>query len=314
MLFFSMFTLHSSLMSLAIETRHLSYSFRYKRKVVDDLSLQVPQGSIYGFLGPNGAGKTTTMRLLTSLLKTEEDNIFLYGKSLLKNIPYIFQNVSALIETPSLYLHLSAIENLRVVATLRGIENASISRILETVGLEKHAKRRVKEYSLGMKQRLALGIALLPDPDMLMLDEPANGLDPHGIIEMRELLIRLNKEQGKTIFVSSHILSEVEKTCTHIGIIHKGSLRFQGSMDELRKTAESKKAVFTIDQPQQWKDIINDRLDRPVVFDHDHFVTDITSRQEVSAVNAQLVSLGVPVVNITAGGGLEEWFLNMTKK
>jgi lantibiotic transport system ATP-binding protein len=155
---------------------------------------------------------------------------------------------------------------------------------------------------------------LLPDPDMLMLDEPANGLDPHGIIEMRELLIRLNKEQGKTIFVSSHILSEVEKTCTHIGIIHKGSLRFQGSMDELRKTAESKKAVFTIDQPQQWKDIINDRLDRPVVFDHDHFVTDITSRQEVSAVNAQLVSLGVPVVNITAGGGLEEWFLNMTKK
>src|SRR5688572_27497050 len=111
-------------MSLAIETRQLSYSFSKKRKVIDNLSLQVPQGSIYGFLGPNGAGKTTTMRLLTSLLKTEQDNIFLYGKSLLKNVPYIFQNVSALIETPSLYLHLNAKENLNVVATLRGLDKA----------------------------------------------------------------------------------------------------------------------------------------------------------------------------------------------
>jgi lantibiotic transport system ATP-binding protein len=149
---------------------------------------------------------------------------------------------------------------------------------------------------------------------MLMLDEPANGLDPHGIIEMRELLIRLNKEEGKTIFVSSHILSEVEKTCTHIAIIHKGSLRFQGSMDELRKNAESNKAVFTIDNIDKWKDTINDSLESPVVFVHDHFVAEVNGRQDVSAINARLVSAGVPVINISAGGGLEEWFINMTKR
>jgi lantibiotic transport system ATP-binding protein len=300
-------------MSLAIETRQLSYSFSRKRKVIDNLSLQVPQGSIYGFLGPNGAGKTTTMRLLTSLLKTEQDNIFLYGKSLLKNVPYIFKNVSALIETPSLYLHLNAKQNLNVVATLRGLDKAAIPKMLNIVGLEQHASRRVKEYSLGMKQRLALAIALLPDPDMLMLDEPANGLDPHGIIEMRELLIKLNKEHGKTIFVSSHILSEVEKTCTHIAIIHKGNLQFQGSMQELRKAAESKKAYFIIDNAEQWKEVISSQLNYPVSWDNNHLVVDVRSTQEVSEVNAQLVSIGVPVLNINSGGGLEEWFLNMTK-
>jgi lantibiotic transport system ATP-binding protein len=300
-------------MPLAIETKHLSYCFNKKRKVIDDLSLQVPQGSIYGFLGPNGAGKTTTMRLLTSLLKTEEDNIFLYSKSLLKNIPYIFQNVSALIETPSLYLHLSATENLKVIATLRGIQKASIPDILAMVHLEKHASRKVKEYSLGMKQRLALAIALLPNPDMLMLDEPANGLDPHGIIEMRELLIRLNKEEGKTIFVSSHILSEVEKTCTHIGIIHKGKLQFQGSIDELRRTAESKKAFFIIDNVDEWKNTINDGIGESVSWDNSHLVVDVRSRQDVVAMNTKLVNMGVPVININSGGGLEEWFLNMTK-
>jgi ABC-2 type transport system ATP-binding protein len=300
-------------MPLAIETKHLSYCFNKRRKVIDDLSLQVPQGSIYGFLGPNGAGKTTTMRLLTSLLKTEEDNIFLYGKSLLKNIPYIFQNVSALIETPSLYLHLTAIENLAVIATLRRIEKTSIPKVLSMVNLDKHASRKVKEYSLGMKQRLALAIALLPDPDMLMLDEPANGLDPHGIIEMRELLIRLNREEGKTIFVSSHILSEVEKTCTHIGIIHKGSLQFQGSIDELRRTAENKKAFFVIDHVDEWRNIINEGIDQPVAWDNSHLVVDVRSRQDVVAMNAKLVNLGAPVISINSGGGLEEWFLNMTK-
>jgi len=300
-------------MSLAIETRQLSYSFSKNRKVIDNLSLQVPQGSIYGFLGPNGAGKTTTMRLLTSLLKTEQDNIFLYGKSLLKHVPYIFQNVSALIETPSLYLHLNAKENLNVVATLRGLDKSSIPKMLNVVGLEQHATRRVKEYSLGMKQRLALALALLPDPDMLMLDEPANGLDPHGIIEMRELLIKLNKEHGKTIFISSHILSEVEKTCTHIAIIHKGNLKFQGSMQELRKTAESKKAYFIIDNAERWKDAISAQLNFPVSWDNSHLVVDVTSMQQVSEVNEKLVMMGVPVMSINSGGGLEEWFLNMTK-
>lgn len=300
-------------MTLAIETRQLNYAFRHNRKVINDLSLQVPQGSIFGFLGPNGAGKTTSMRLLTGLLKTEQDNILLFGKSLLHNAPFVFSNISALIETPSLYLHLNAIENMRVVATLRGIGAAPISKYISMVGLEKNANRKVKEFSLGMKQRLALAMALLPDPDLLMLDEPANGLDPHGIIEMRELLIRLNQEEGKTIFVSSHILSEVEKTCTHVAIIHKGDMKFQGTMNELRHSAAHRKAFFTIDESEHWKPLITEAFGNEVGWDNNHLVADVNSRQDVSAMNARLVNMGVPVVNIHSGGGLEEWFINMTK-
>ncbi len=300
-------------MPLAIETRNLNYAFKKGRKVVDNVSLQVPQGSVFGFLGPNGAGKTTTMRLITGLLKTGEDNIFLHEQSLMKTAPYIFQDIGTLIETPSLYLHLNAKENLKVITTLRGLPNSAIENVLKTVGLEKNAGRTVKEYSLGMKQRLAIAMALLPDPRMILLDEPANGLDPHGIIEMRELLIRLNKEQGKTIFVSSHILAEIEKMCTHVTIIHKGSLRFMGSMEELKKSAEHTKAAFVIDNAEEWKPRISEQLSNISWTNKNELIADITSRQDVSLLNARLVQMGVPVVNINAGGGLEEWFLNMTK-
>ncbi len=298
---------------LAIETRNLSYAFKFGRKVVDNVSLQVPQGSVYGFLGPNGAGKTTTMRLLTGLLQTGEDNIFLNGKSLVKEAPYIFKDIGTLIETPSLYLHLNARENLKVITTLRNLPASNIDKMLRIVGLEKNASRTVKEYSLGMKQRLAIAMALLPDPKMVMLDEPANGLDPHGIIEMRELLIKLNKEEGKTIFVSSHILAEVEKMCTHVAIIHKGSLRFQGDMESLKKSAEHSRALFVIDNPQQWKPVIESQLPNLGWNNRNELVAAIQNRQDVSELNARLVNLGVPVTSINAGGGLEEWFINMTK-
>ena len=207
--------------AFAIETKQLSFSFHQGRKVVNELSLQVPQKSIYGFLGPNGAGKTTTIRLLTGMLLSNSDNIFINGLSLQKNIPKIFQDIGTLIETPSLYLHLTAKENLRIIVTMRGLNSKRIGEVLDIVGLGNVGDRKVKEYSLGMKQRLGIAMALLPDPQLLILDEPANGLDPSGIIHVRELLKRLNTEFGKTVFVSSHLLSEIEKTCTNIGIIIK---------------------------------------------------------------------------------------------
>jgi len=299
--------------SFAIETRQLSYTFGGNRKVVDNLSLQVPQSSVFGFLGPNGAGKTTTMRLLTGLLRKEEDNIFLNGQSLKKTLPFIFNDIGTLIETPSLYLHLNAINNLKIIATLRNLDEKKIEPILETVGLEKDAKRKVKEYSLGMKQRLAIAMALLPDPKMIMLDEPANGLDPFGIIQIRELLIQLNREQGKTVFVSSHLLSEVEKMCTHVAIIHKGVLQFQGDMNSLRQSAEGKTVKFKISNSDQWKSTITEKFPQLHWNKDGELIAPINELSEVSQLNTALVNAAVPVVSIQPSGGLEEWFVQMTK-
>jgi len=299
--------------SFAIETKELSYTFGKGRKVVDNLSLQVPQSSIFGFLGPNGAGKTTTMRLLTGLLRREEDNIYLNGQSLKKTLPFIFKDIGTLIETPSLYLHLSAINNLKIIATLRNLNVKKIEPILETVGLQKDAKRKVKEYSLGMKQRLAIAMALLPDPQMIMLDEPANGLDPSGIIQIRELLIKLNREQGKTVFVSSHLLSEVEKMCTHVAIIHKGVLQFQGDMNSLRQSAEGKTVTLKISNTEQWKNTISEKFPHLHWNKNGELIASINELSEVSQLNSTLVQAGVPIVSIQPSGGLEEWFVQMTK-
>ena len=246
--------------AFAIETSELNYMFRYGRKVVNNVSLKVPEGSIFGFLGPNGAGKTTTIRLLTGMLENDKDNIFIHGNSLKKNLPGIFEGIGALIETPSLYLHLNGRDNLRVITRLRKMDEKKVDEVLQIVGLFNDRKRKVKEYSLGMKQRLGVAMALLPDPSLLILDEPANGFDPAGIIEIREMLKRLNKDHGKTIFVSSHLLNEVEKTCTHVGIIHKGVMKFQGTMADLQSSAGHGKLVtIKVDDTSKWKNYIAEK-------------------------------------------------------
>ncbi len=299
--------------SYAIETSGLNYIFRYGRKVVNEVSLQVPDKSIFGFLGPNGAGKTTTIRLLTGMLENDPDNIFIRGKSLKKNIPGIFESMGTLIETPSLYLHLSGRDNLRVITRLRNMNENRVEEILKIVGLHNDAKRKVKEYSLGMKQRLAVGMALLPGPSLLILDEPANGLDPAGIIEVREMLIRLNREQGITILISSHLLGEVEKTCTHVGIIHKGILKFQGTMAELQNNAGHGKLVtIKIGDAMQWKNLLTEKFPQATVTQNNEFIFPLQDADEVTRINQQLVMDGVPVKSIRLNEGLEEWFIKMT--
>ena len=296
----------------AIETKELSYSFSHSNKVVDNLSLQVPEKSIYGFLGPNGAGKTTTIRLLTSMLLAGQDNIFLFGESLKNNQPQIFKNIGTLIETPSLYLHLTAFENLKVIAILRNIGNKRIDDVLSIVGLSRAVNRKVKEFSLGMKQRLGIAMALLPDPKLLILDEPANGLDPQGIIEIRRLLIQLNQEFGKTIFVSSHLLAEIEKTCTHIGIIHQGILRYQGTLEEIKRTDfSSGEVIFKISNATDWLPLIQEDYPAAKLHAQDELVFSFTDQHDVTLINKALVLKDVPVKAIMVRGSLEEWFLQI---
>jgi ABC-type multidrug transport system ATPase subunit len=218
---------------LAIETRNLSYQFG-NQKVIDSLSLQVKKGSIYGFLGPNGAGKTTTIKVLLNLLKSPADTVFLFGKDINTNRIASLNKIGALVEQPAIYAHLSGKENLYNRCILLGLKRSRAQDMLKLVGLAEAADKKAGKYSLGMKQRLGIALALLSDPELLLLDEPTNGLDPNGIIEIRNLMTELVSKHDKTILVSSHLLSEIEKTASHVGIINKGKLLFQGTINELQ--------------------------------------------------------------------------------
>ena len=202
---------------------------------VEHLNLQVEQGDIYGFIGRNGAGKSTTLKLLCGLARPTQGEAFIFERPVYD--PVARRRIGALIEQPGLYPDLSGRENLRLYALLLGLDSPErqVDEILATVGLLATEKKPVKQYSMGMKQRLGVGLALLGGPDLLLLDEPINGLDPEGIREMRELLLRLNRERGLTILVSSHILGELSKIATRYGIIQKGKMAEQITADELAK-------------------------------------------------------------------------------
>ncbi|MBN8879411.1 MAG: ABC transporter ATP-binding protein [Sphingobacteriales bacterium] len=234
---------------VVVKTTHLNFSFRNGIKTLDDVNLEVPQGSIYGFLGPNGAGKTTTLRLLLGLLKNQDGKLELFGQQFSGHRLDILRRLGSLIEQPSLYLHLTAKENLEIYQLVYKTGKKRVNEVLELVGLAQTGRKKARQFSLGMRQRLAIAIALLNQPELLILDEPTNGLDPNGIIETRELIKKLNKEYNTTVIVSSHILNEVEKMATHLGIIHKGRMLFQGPLQELQqmKTRQSMLEIETND-------------------------------------------------------------------
>ena len=232
-----------------IQTRSLSK--RYKDNwAVDHLDLSVEQGDIYGFIGRNGAGKSTTLKLLCGLARPTQGEALIFGKPV--RDPVARRRVGALIEQPGLYPDMSGRENLRLYATLLGLDSPvrQVDEILETVGLSPKEKKPVKHYSMGMKQRLGVGLALLGGPDLLLLDEPINGLDPEGIREMRELLLRLNRERGLTILVSSHILGELSKIATRYGIIQEGRMVEQITARELEQKCTDY-LHLKADQPQK---------------------------------------------------------------
>ncbi|MDC3402464.1 ABC transporter ATP-binding protein [bacterium] len=233
-------------MTNVIEIKGLHKSYRRRRGTtvaVDGLDLEVPEGGVYGFLGPNGSGKTTTIRCLLGLAQPTEGTLRLLGQPVPSGLRDAIRRIGAIVETPALFPTMTASENLRLLASMDGIGHRSVDDVLEVVGLTERADDLVKRYSLGMKQRLALAAALLKDPELLILDEPANGLDPAGMREVRQLLRRL-ADDGRTVFVSSHILAEIESTCDRVAILANGRLITHGTVDEVTSTAGHRSSIL----------------------------------------------------------------------
>lgn len=293
-----------------VETKNLSYKFSAQETVLNNINLQVPQGAIYGFLGPNGAGKTTTLRLLLGLLKKQEGTINVFSKPFENNRIAILKNTGSLIESPSLYGHLTAIENLRVLQKIYQCPKERIGEVLQLVGLHNTGNKKARQFSLGMKQRLGIAMAVLNDPALLILDEPTNGLDPNGIIEIRELLKKINVEKGISIIISSHLLAEIEKLVTHVGIINNGSMMFQGTLNELtNKQQQSSTIVFETSDALKTIQLMNGlsaqikngKIEIPAI-----------EKDAIAKLNKKLVDEGIEVYEITTvKNDLEAIFMNL---
>ena len=283
-----------------------------RQKAVDHIDIHIKKGAIYGFIGRNGAGKTTTLKMISGLARPTDGEIIMFGYrgGGLKNIR---SRVSCLIEAPGVYGNLSAYDNLKIKCKLFGIQEKSyIPEILEMVGLNHVGKKKVKHYSLGMKQRLGIGLTLVGDPDLLLLDEPINGLDPQGIVEVRDTVLRLNEERNMTILVSSHILEELSKIATHYGIIHNGSLLQEMTKEELMKRC-SERIEICLDEPKRAVPVLDEMgFTNYQIVDKERI--HIFERLEESAgLNMELAKAGILAreIRITSEE-LEDYFLNLT--
>jgi lantibiotic transport system ATP-binding protein len=279
---------------------------------VKDLDLEAPEGSIYGFLGPNGAGKSTTLKMILGLVRPTAGTISVFGKTVdPHNRLSILKEVGALIESPSYYGHLTGRENLQIVQTLKGVPPGEISRVLQIVRLENQKDKLVKQYSLGMKQRLGLAFALLGSPRLLILDEPTNGLDPAGIQEMRDLIVSLPRQYGMTIIVSSHLLSEIDQTATTVGIINKGELVFQDSLAALHSRSQINIAIRVLAHAAT--EAILKELGAPYTVQDGYFLLPDMKDEALARCAALLVNRQVGLVRIEERKkSLEDIFLELT--
>ena len=297
-----------------IQLKNLRKEYKDLR-TVDLENLSVFEGEIYGFLGPNGAGKSTTMKMILSLVKPTSGSIKVDGKSINDNDSYL-DCIGSMIEEPSYYPNLTAFENLLVFQKMVKFNKDNISSVLKMVGLddEKNRKKLVKEYSLGMKQRLALAFALVKEPKILLLDEPTNGLDPAGIHEIRGLIIRLAKKEGLTIFISSHILSEIEQVADRVGIINHGRLVYEGNIEDI-KSNKWVDIQGEFSHGDIVKDILNQNSNITIrnVSSNQLILGDITNL-EISELLRVLVNRGYPIYHISKEReSLEEIFLELTE-
>ncbi len=295
-----------------IKVQSLSKNFG-TLKAVDQLSFEVEAGQVYGFLGQNGSGKSTTIRMLLSLIHPSEGQIEIFGQSLTNNRSAILEQIGAVIERPDLYPYLTALEHLTLFAKLRKqkISASKIEATLSQVGLLARANDKVQTYSLGMKQRLGIGIALLHDPALIILDEPTNGLDPQGIADIRQLIKSLSKDQGKTVLVSSHLLSEIEQIATHILIIHQGKKMAEGPTSSLldpNKTIVQIKTLDDLDAKQK----LMDSVYRSTILERSEGLYLSIPKFDIPALNTFLVASNIALLSLESKNSLEDYFLQLT--
>ena len=282
---------------------------------VNSLNLNVYKGDVFGFLGPNGAGKSTTIRMMLSLIKPTSGNIKLFGKPLLENRKEILRKVGAIVEKPDFYLYLTAYKNLEILGKISGtdVSKKKIMEMLDLVGLSKRYNSKVKTFSHGMKQRLGLAQALLHDPELIILDEPTTGLDPQGMKEVRDLVLFLSSEKGKTVFLSSHILREVEIIASRMIIINKGTTQVEGTVKELLDSQNVNVAI-EVNKPEEaislldkseWKGALKSQHGNEIVL--------TVPKEGLAQINNYLVRNQIEVSAFVPSRSLEEYFLKITE-
>lgn len=300
-------------MEKIIRVKNLTKDFKELR-AVDNLSFEVTKGQVYGFLGQNGAGKSTTIRMLLSLIKPTAGSIEIFGLNLFQNRKAILRQVGAIIEKPDLYKYLSVLENLKIFAAMSG-KRLSTPKLLEqlaVVGLADRAHSKVKTCSQGMKQRLGIATALVHNPQLILLDEPTNGLDPQGIVDIRKLIIRLSKELQKTVLISSHQLNEVELIADAMIIIDKGKKVMEGKVSELFDPAETVVELKTTDDALMiekikqagWQNIIQEKRSDCILLK--------LHKKDIPSILQKLVKLDIPILSFYSRHSLEDYFFSLT--
>lgn len=295
-----------------IETEDLTKKYN-SQTAVDKLNLHVPKGQIYALLGRNGAGKTTTMKMLLNLVQPTSGKLYLFHKNISDSSKKNYQRIGSIIESPAFYENLTAKENLEILARLRGRHRKdTIEHALSVVSLDKENKKLFREYSLGMKQRLGLAAAIMHEPELLILDEPMNGLDPIGIYETRKYLLQLCKENGTTIFISSHVLNEIEQLADVIGVINKGKLLKETTLQELYRH-NRRYAEFEVSDVNKAALILERKfhiLDYAIIGSHIlRLYANLDNRADI---NSGFVKEGITVANVSLGAGkLEDYFTEL---
>jgi ABC-type multidrug transport system ATPase subunit len=299
-------------MNAVIEIKDLVKDYGTFR-AVDGLNLTVEKGEVFGFLGPNGAGKSTVIRMMLTLIAPTSGSISFFGRDLKVHRNEILQKIGSIVEKPDFYKYLSAKKNLRMLASVSGVKvsPSRIEEVLELVGLKDRERDPVKNFSFGMKQRLGIAHALMCKPELIILDEPTTGLDPHGIIDIRNLITHMAKDQGITVFLSSHILSEIEMIATHMAIINKGKTVVQGKVSELM---DKEKVVLRIlsDESEKVKQILTEKFNAEIFSLQNNYVEYSGKSSQVPDVIRSLDAAGINIYEVNRRTKLEDLFLQLT--
>lgn len=298
-----------------IEIKNLSKRFK-KLVAVNNLNLNVYKGDVFGFLGPNGAGKSTTIRMLLTLIKPTSGSIKIFNKDLEQNRIEILSKVGAIVEKPDFYLYLTAYKNLEILAKTSGVDISKnkIMEMLEIVGLVARYNSKVKTFSHGMKQRLGIAQALVHDPELIILDEPTTGLDPQGMKEIRDLIVYLSKEKGKTVFLSSHILREIELIATRMIIINKGAAEVEGKVEDLLNI-DKLKVKFEVNDSQRAFNIIErSNWKKNYLSTDNNYIIFEMEKMEIHELTKFFINNGIEISSVIPMRSLEDYFLKITEE